>query len=95
MERAMAIEFAWDRDNLREVTPHGVYAAHAEDAIQSERPLALRPAFHNGEWRLSIVGLDSMGRILVVVFTPRGNRIRVVTAYPARPRLQRQYRRTR
>lgn len=87
------MEFEWDRSNLREVTPHGVYPAHAEDAIQSQRPLALRPQFRNGEWRFPIVGIDSMERILVVVFTWRGtNRIRVVTAFPARPRIQRQYR---
>jgi uncharacterized DUF497 family protein len=43
------MEFEWDRNNLREVTPHGVYPAHAEDAIQSDRPLVLRPESRNGE----------------------------------------------
>ena len=49
----------------------------------------------DGEERIGLLAATNTGRIIDSVFTVRDDRIRVVTAYPARPRLRREYERGR
>jgi uncharacterized DUF497 family protein len=44
-----------------------------------------------GERRFALLGATEAGRVLFVVYTWRGDRRRVVTAFPARPAHQRIY----
>jgi uncharacterized DUF497 family protein len=44
-----------------------------------------------GEWRAGIIGSTRAGRLLVVVYTMRGERFRVVTAWQATGRDARAY----
>jgi uncharacterized DUF497 family protein len=46
---------------------------------------------HPNEERFVIIGLDALGRILVVVYTWRGDNIRLISARKATPRERQQY----
>ena len=79
------LEFEWDpakaRSNRRK---HGVGFAEAATVFR-DRFARLRPE-HVGdsEQRAVLVGLSSMGRLLVVAFVDRG-RIRIISARRATP----------
>ncbi|MCC7458188.1 MAG: BrnT family toxin [Nitrospira sp.] len=45
----------------------------------------------HGEQRFVTLGMDALGRILVVVHTPRGDRIRLISARKASRGESRQY----
>jgi uncharacterized DUF497 family protein len=82
--------FDWDEDNLRHVAEHDVEPFGAEEAMAND-PLDLEVQYLNGEERLLQIGETNDLRILVIVTTWRGNRIRVVTAFPATPQLRKFY----
>ncbi len=44
-----------------------------------------------GETRFATVGMDDLGRTLVVVWTPRGTRVRIITARQATSRERADY----
>ena len=60
--------------NLRK---HGVRFADAVSVLQNERAITV-PEQSSDEERWITLGIDSMGRILVVVCTWRGERIRII-----------------
>jgi uncharacterized protein len=82
--------FDWDEDNLRYVAEHDVEPFEAEEVVTND-PLDLEEQFRNGEDRLMQVGETNALRVLVVVTTWRGNKIRVVTAFPGTPQLRNLY----
>jgi uncharacterized DUF497 family protein len=93
-------DFAWDDDadasgNVEHVWEHGVAPTEAEEAILDPRATPAEERRIGGERRYTIIGATAAGRILVVVFMMREDAIRVITAYPAREREKRRYRRWR
>ncbi len=78
----MDIEFDPDKaaENLRK---HGVSFAHAEQALRDSDALTVEDPDAEGESRFVTLGMDSLGRILVVVFTPRRQRTRIISARKA------------
>ena len=44
-----------------------------------------------GGGRFATVGMDALGRILVVVYTWRGERVRLISARPATPAERKRY----
>ena len=78
------MEFEFDpgkaRTNLRK---HGVSFAHAEQALRDEMALTIEDPDAMGEQRFVTLGLDTLGRILVVVHVQRGERTRVISARKA------------
>jgi uncharacterized DUF497 family protein len=54
--------------------------AHAEQALRDPFAMTIEDPDAQGEPRFVTLGMDALGRILVVVHTPRGNRIRLVSA---------------
>ena len=46
---------------------------------------------YSDEHRWITLGLDSLGRLLVIVYTGRGDNIRLISARPATPRERQQY----
>jgi uncharacterized protein len=75
------------RANLRK---HGVRFADAVTALEDERAISVRDERHSEERWISI-GMDSLGRILVVVYTWRDERVRLISARPATRREAHQY----
>lgn len=80
----MEIEFDPDKaqSNLRK---HRVSFAHAEQSLRDERGITVADPDSEGEPRFVTLGMDALGRILVVIHTPRGDRIRIISARKASP----------
>ena len=69
---------------------HGVDFADAATVLSDERALTLRDE-RSEEERYITLGLDALGRVLVVVYTWRGDALRLISARKATPRERRQY----
>jgi uncharacterized protein len=82
--------FDWNQGNVDHVAQHGVSPSEAEEVILNS-PADLTFELRNGEERIAQVGETNAGRILVVVTTMRDELIRVVTAFPAPPRICKVY----
>lgn len=75
--------FDWDDDNAGHIARHGVEWWEAEEALADPRRFGLGRSVVSGEIRFSYAGRTDSGRLLVVVYTHRDGRIRVVTAREA------------
>ncbi|MGA9721544.1 MAG: BrnT family toxin [Candidatus Binatus sp.] len=87
------MEFEWDPNkaasNLRK---HGVRFAEAVTVLEDRAALGMRDD-NIQEERFVALGMDSIGRILVVVYAVRGARIRIISARKATRRERSQYER--
>ncbi|MBM4384303.1 MAG: BrnT family toxin [Deltaproteobacteria bacterium] len=85
----------WDPAKADENTrKHGVEFRHAE-TVFADVHLLLLPSEWIGEARWSAIGSDGLGRILMVVYTWRGDRRRLISARRATRRERRTYEATR
>jgi len=83
--------FEWDpRKAARNTRKHGIRFADAVPALEDDRAITLRDDAY-GEERWVTIGMDAAGRVLVVVYTWRGNGIRIISARPATQPESRQY----
>ena len=83
--------FDWDEHNIGHIAEHDVAPEEAEQVVLGD-PLEL--GFNpdaNGEERWTYLGETNHGRILQVIITMRGEKIRVVTAYDAERQDKRLY----
>lgn len=76
------VEFDPDKAtaNLRK---HGVSFAHAEQVLRDDNAITIEDPDAEGELRLITLGMDDLGRVLVVVHTPRGEQTRLISARKA------------
>jgi hypothetical protein len=85
------MEYEWDPNkaaaNLRR---HGVDFADAVGVFEDAYALRREDPDARGEQRFVITGMDFLGRVVVVVYTYRGERIRPISARPA-TRREREY----
>ena len=82
----------WDPDKARlNARKHGVSFADAVASLEDERALTVRDPSFNEEERWVTMGLDGLGRVLVVVYTWRGESVRLISARKATARERRQY----
>jgi uncharacterized DUF497 family protein len=86
--------FDWDDDNEGHVSRHGVEWWEAEEALLDPERVNLAQTNVAGEHRFLVIGRTDAGRSLVVVYTLRGRRIRVVTARTPSEGESRQYRKS-
>jgi len=88
-------EFEWDaRKASANRRKHGVDFADATSVFEDERALTVKDEISAvDELRFLTLGRDTLGRLLVVAYTWRGERIRVFSARRATAGEQRQYRR--
>jgi uncharacterized protein len=85
------VAYQWDRDkaetNLRK---HGVDFADAVFVFSDDLAITV-PDERFDEERLITIGMDALGRVIVVVYTWRGKEIRLISARPATRQERRQY----
>ena len=75
------MQYEWDHaKNRANLAKHGVDFADAVAVFEDDLALTRPDAASRGESRFVTLGLDGFGRILVVVFTERGTRIRIISA---------------
>jgi uncharacterized DUF497 family protein len=81
----------WDpakaKANLRD---HGIRFADAVTALEDEQAISVRDDRESDD-RWVTIGVDSLSRLLVVVYTWRGDQVRMISARPATPGERRLY----
>lgn len=87
------VQFTWDPDEAAaNLSKHGV---SFEDASTVFRNLLAKvlpdPTHSDQEQRSLIIGHSAGGRLLLVVFTESGHRIRIISARDASARERREY----
>jgi hypothetical protein len=89
------VEYEWDADKEAiNYATHGVHFADAVGVFEDERALT-EPDTTTSEERFKTLGVDFLGRLLVVVYTYRGERIRPIHARKATARHRAVYERKR
>jgi uncharacterized protein len=85
-------EFEWDpRKAAANVRKHGIQFADAVAVLEDERAITLRDDGHGEEERWVTIGMDALARVLTVVYTWRGNIVRIISARSATPNERGQY----
>jgi len=89
----MALRFEWDASKARRnLVKHGVSFEEATTAFQDVCSVTVADPLHSeSEDRFVMLGRSCECRLLVVVHTERGDRIRIISARPATRTEARQY----
>jgi len=85
-------DFDWDDANISHLAKHRVRPPEAEQVIRGSS-LTLGEDDDSGELRQTELGETASGRLLLVAWTWRGRKIRVVTAFPPNREWRRYWRR--
>jgi uncharacterized DUF497 family protein len=85
------MKFEWDsykaQTNLKK---HGVDFAEATSVLKDNLAITIYDR-HPDEDRYVIIGISDLGQLLVVIYTLRGNKIRLISARKANKRERQQY----
>ncbi len=91
MHHKAVVEFEWDPNKAaHNFSKHGVRFAEAVTVFEDEGALTMSDD-HPREERFVALGVGSLGRTLVVVYTTRGNCIRIISARKATRQERAQY----
>ena len=83
---------SWDPEKARQnLAKHGVRLSDAEPVLFDQHAVTIEDPIAEGEQRHVTLGVDALGRVLVVVFTYRGDDIRMISARRASSRERRHY----
>lgn len=78
------VNYEWDpvknRQNFRK---HGVWFADAVAVLEDEYGTTIADESDSSEQRFVTLGVDAFARVLAVVYTYRGENIRIISARPA------------
>jgi uncharacterized DUF497 family protein len=87
------VAYEWDpKKNERNVKLRGIHFADATAVLEDEYAITLADNESDPtEKRWVTIGLDALGRILVVVYTYRGENIRIISARLAEPHEREEY----
>ena len=84
--------FEWDPKKARlNVLKHGVHFSDAVSVLEDESALTVVEESADGEERWVTLGIDALGRVMVVVYTWRGRTARIISARLATHSERRQY----
>lgn len=91
----MEIEFDPEKAVLNPINHEGVTFDEAKEALLDPYAITLEDSDSEDEQRFISLGMGAKNRILVVVWTLRGERIRLISAWkanqPAKKRYERQF----
>ncbi len=78
------MEVEWDSNKADiNLQKHGVHFSDAEAVLFDPNALSFEDPTAQGEQRFIAIGMDHLWRLLVVVYTERGSRTRLISARPA------------
>jgi uncharacterized protein len=77
----MEVEWNLNKASIN-LQKHGVNFADAEAILFDPNALSFEDTTAEGERRFIVIGMDHLWRLLVVVYTERENRIRLISARP-------------
>jgi uncharacterized protein len=79
-----AVQTEFDPDKARaNLRKHKVSFAHAEQGLRDPLAVTIEDPDAEGEQRFVTLGMDALGRVLVIIHTPRGDSIRLIFARKA------------
>lgn len=78
----MSVEWDPHKANIN-LKKHGVRFSDAEAVLFDPNALSFEDFAAQGEQRFIVIGMDHLWRLLVVIYTERDNRIRLISARPA------------
>ncbi|MBI4380274.1 MAG: BrnT family toxin [candidate division NC10 bacterium] len=85
------MEFEWDaRKAASNLRKHGIDFADAATVLYDELAVTVVDE-ERSEERFVTTGIDALGQLLVVVYTWRGKRVRMISARRATPLERQQY----
>lgn len=87
----MEIEFDPDKAAVNPLHHEGVTFEEARAVLLDPYTLTREDRDATGEQRFVSLGMGAKGRILITVWTLRGERIRIISAWKANPPQRRQY----
>lgn len=89
----MKLEFEWDISKATlNVLKHGVSFEEAASIFDAEKILIKKDIKHSiVEDRKAAIGPSNLNRYLVVIFTEREGRFRIISARPAKQKEREQY----
>ena len=86
------MNFEWDEAKRRaNLAKHRVEFADAATAFEDDNTITLPDEESDAEDRFVMMAMDALGRILVIVYTWRGDTIRLISARKATPRERKNY----
>ena len=78
------MDFEWDPAKARSnFTKHGICFSDVEPAFYDQYAISMPDPGVSSEERFVLIGMDAIGRIVVVVYTYRGSSIRIISARAA------------
>ena len=78
------MQIVWDPDKATaNYEKHGVWFSDAEPVLFDPYAITIQDERVDEEERFVTIGIDALGRILVVVYTYRGEMIRMISARKA------------
>lgn len=90
----ICIEVEWDPNKAAiNLQKHSLSFSEAEAVLFDQNALSFEDTTAQGEQRFIAIGMDHFWRLLVVVYTERENRVRLISARPATRSERRQYER--
>ncbi len=90
------MDYQWDPEKaVSNLAKHGVDFADAVGVFEDEWALTIKEEHVEGEQRFATLGTDFLERVLVVVYTYRGGKIRLISARGATRNERRAYERKR
>ncbi len=77
-----AFEFIWDKGNIdKNLKRHGITNEESEEAFFDENKVIIKDVLHSEkEKRYILLGKTKKEKLLYVVFTVRGKKIRIISA---------------
>lgn len=85
------MKFTWDAEKAAaNYRKHGLRFADAQMVLEDEMAITIQDE-HPDEKRFVTIGMDALGRILVVVYTWRDDNIRMISARKATAKERKQY----
>jgi uncharacterized protein len=78
------MEVEWDPNKAAiNLQKHDVRFSDAESVLFDPNALSFEDTTAQGEQRFIVIGMDHLWHLLVVVYTDRGNRVRLISARSA------------
>jgi uncharacterized DUF497 family protein len=89
----MTLRFEWDEEKATaNMAKHGVDFVEAQSVFADPQSLTIFDVSHSGqEERFIDIGFSAFGRLLVIVYTEREDRIRIISSRLATPNEQSTY----
>ncbi len=78
------MDYQWDpKKAASNLSKHGIDFADAVSVLEDDWALTIKHHYREGEERFATLGMDLLGRVVVVVYTYRDDDIRIISARKA------------